>query len=113
MESVVILDGNSTYCKLSTPNSQPIEIITFHPYANENGALNMTVTLGIEGTAWAASAAIFDSNSNAVHIETIPYLPDSGGLHPKEAAEHMRKALPQVIETIFTKLETPPDAVAF
>jgi N6-L-threonylcarbamoyladenine synthase/protein kinase Bud32 len=113
VESVVILDGNSTYCKLSTPNSQPIEIITFHPYANENGALNMTVTLGIEGTAWAASAAIFDSNSNTVHIETIPYLPDSGGLHPKEAAEHMRKALPQVIETIFTKLEAPPDAVAF
>ena len=57
----------------------------------------MTVTLGIEGTAWAASAAIFDSNSDTVHIETLPYLPDSGGLHPREAAEHMRKALPKVL----------------
>ena len=73
----------------------------------------MTVTLGIEGTAWAASAAIFDSNSDTVHIETLPYLPDSGGLHPREAAEHMRQALPKVLETIFTNLENPPDAVAF
>ena len=73
----------------------------------------MTVILGLEGTAWAASAAIFDSTSDTINIETIPYLPTSGGLHPREAAEHMRKSLPTVIEKIIKELEMPPEAIAF
>ncbi|PSP74989.1 Kae1-associated kinase Bud32 [Halobacteriales archaeon QS_3_64_16] len=57
--------------------------------------------LGIEGTAWAASAAIFDTDSSdPLCIETDPYVPDSGGLHPREAAEHMAEAIPRVIERV-------------
>ena len=55
--------------------------------------------LGIEGTAWAASAAVYDDADDTVFIESDPYQPDSGGLHPREAAEHMGEALPQVVET--------------
>ena len=55
--------------------------------------------LGIEGTAWAASAALYDDADDSVFIESDPYQPDSGGLHPREAAEHMGEALPQVVET--------------
>ena len=73
----------------------------------------MTLTLGIEGTAWAASAAVFDSESNNISVETLPYSPKSGGLHPREAAEHMRESLPIVIGKIFSQLERPPDIVAF
>ena len=54
--------------------------------------------LGIEGTAWAASAAIYDDSDESVFIESDPYQPDSGGIHPREAAEHMGEALPQVID---------------
>jgi N6-L-threonylcarbamoyladenine synthase/protein kinase Bud32 len=59
--------------------------------------------LGIEGTAWAASAAVFDTDldadgSDPLCIETDAYVPDSGGLHPREAAEHMAEAIPRVIE---------------
>src|SRR6056297_3998257 len=62
--------------------------------------------LGIEGTAWAASAAVFETPDPAqvtdddhVFIETDAYAPDSGGIHPREAAEHMGEAIPTVVET--------------
>ncbi|MEF8913790.1 bifunctional N(6)-L-threonylcarbamoyladenine synthase/serine/threonine protein kinase [Natronomonas sp.] len=58
----------------------------------------MTRVLGIEGTAWCASAAVFDAETDAVSIESDAYVPESGGIHPREAAEHMRSAIPAVIE---------------
>jgi len=129
--------------------------------------------LGIEGTAWAASAAVFETPderseegvpgqragakrhasseverresserangeavSNAteqpttvrdddhVFIESDPYQPESGGIHPREAAEHMGEAIPQVVETVLEHArerasaagddpDAPIDAVAF
>ena len=57
--------------------------------------------LGIEGTAWAASAAVYDADADPdaedVFIETDAYRPESGGIHPREAAEHMRGAIPTVV----------------
>ena len=80
----------------------------------------MTRVLGIEGTAWAASAAVFDSEGEGdCFIETDPYQPESGGIHPREAAEHMRDAIPRVVETALeharetARVEEPVDAVAF
>jgi N6-L-threonylcarbamoyladenine synthase/protein kinase Bud32 len=89
--------------------------------------------LGIEGTAWAASAAIFETADPAtatedehVFIESDAYAPESGGIHPREAAEHMGDAIPRVVETAIDHAEeraaggdpgsdgsTPIDAVAF
>lgn len=66
--------------------------------------------LGIEGTAWAASAALYDTETDEVSIETDAYQPESGGIHPREAAEHMREAIPRVVEAALAK---PIDAVAF
>jgi N6-L-threonylcarbamoyladenine synthase/protein kinase Bud32 len=56
--------------------------------------------LGIEGTAWAASAALHDTATDETVIETDAYVPESGGIHPREAAEHMREAIPTVVETV-------------
>jgi N6-L-threonylcarbamoyladenine synthase/protein kinase Bud32 len=89
--------------------------------------------LGIEGTAWAASAAVFETDTvaspgavggtgssstasttgsssatattssfgdpDADHffVESDAYQPDSGGIHPREAAEHMGEAIPRVV----------------
>ncbi|WP_336336416.1 bifunctional N(6)-L-threonylcarbamoyladenine synthase/serine/threonine protein kinase [Haloarcula brevis] len=86
--------------------------------------------LGIEGTAWAASAAVFETPDPAratdddhVFIETDAYAPDSGGIHPREAAEHMGEAIPTVVETAIEHAHeraagngddsAPIDAVAF
>jgi len=79
-----------------------------------------TRVLGIEGTAWAASAAVFDAETSAVAIETEAYEPESGGIHPREAAEHMAEHLPAVAERALATArewadgdEPPVDAVAF
>ncbi|GAB3324165.1 bifunctional N(6)-L-threonylcarbamoyladenine synthase/serine/threonine protein kinase [Haloplanus rallus] len=75
--------------------------------------------LGIEGTAWAASAAVYrfdpaapDADADPF-IETDAYQPESGGIHPREAAEHMGEAIPAVIEAALDAADGPIDAVAF
>ncbi|MGM0605387.1 MAG: bifunctional N(6)-L-threonylcarbamoyladenine synthase/serine/threonine protein kinase [Halobacteriota archaeon] len=71
--------------------------------------------LGIEGTAWAASAALYDTDTDAeaVFIESDPYEPESGGIHPREAAEHMSGAIPAVIDAVLRHAaETAPDGTA-
>jgi N6-L-threonylcarbamoyladenine synthase/protein kinase Bud32 len=73
----------------------------------------VTRVLGIEGTAWAASAAVFDADRDVVRMESKAYQPDSGGIHPREAAEHMHDAIPQVIESVLGNTDDPIDAVAF
>ncbi|SNR38672.1 bifunctional N(6)-L-threonylcarbamoyladenine synthase/serine/threonine protein kinase [Halorubrum vacuolatum] len=69
--------------------------------------------LGIEGTAWCASAALYDAESDEIHIESDPYEPESGGIHPREAAEHMTEAIPTVIDRVLTHAEERygPDAI--
>ena len=69
--------------------------------------------LGIEGTAWCASAALYDSETDSVVIESDAYTPESGGIHPREAAEHMRSAIPAVVETILDESDGQIDAVSF
>ena len=80
----------------------------------------MTRVLGIEGTAWCASAAVFDADTDDVLIESDGYAPDSGGIHPREAAEHMREAVPTVVEAVLDRVDdrygdpaATLDAVAF
>ncbi|MFD1569434.1 bifunctional N(6)-L-threonylcarbamoyladenine synthase/serine/threonine protein kinase [Halorubrum laminariae] len=69
--------------------------------------------LGIEGTAWCASAALYDAEADSVLIESNPYEPDSGGIHPREAAEHMSEAIPAVVDAVLTAAEDGygPDAI--
>ncbi|ESP89197.1 bifunctional N(6)-L-threonylcarbamoyladenine synthase/serine/threonine protein kinase [Candidatus Halobonum tyrrellensis] len=74
--------------------------------------------LGIEGTAWCASAAVYDAETDAVSIHSDAYEPDSGGIHPREAAEHMGDAVPRVVRTALDDAREaygadPVDAVAF
>jgi N6-L-threonylcarbamoyladenine synthase/protein kinase Bud32 len=76
--------------------------------------------LGIEGTAWAASAAVYDTEDDSVFIETDAYLPESGGIDPSEAAEHMHNAIPEVVDAALAEAadragegEPPVGAVAF
>lgn len=67
--------------------------------------------LGIEGTAWSASAAIVETDSGVTAMESRGYSPDSGGIHPREAAEHMADTLPSVVAAVLG--EQSIDAVAF
>ena len=78
----------------------------------------MTIVLGIEGTAWNLSAAIVDEND--VIAEAVrTYKPASGGIHPREAAQHHAAHVGEVIAEVFSEYEKKGyskesiDAVAF
>ena len=66
--------------------------------------------LGIEGTAWNLSAAIF--GDDLVSLYSNPYRPLSGGIHPREAAQHHASAMREVISRVLTDPDEV-EAVAF
>jgi len=51
--------------------------------------------LGIEGTAWNLSAAVFDDD--LISLRSSPYSPPHGGIHPREAAQHHASVMKGVI----------------
>ncbi|MCC7566210.1 MAG: bifunctional N(6)-L-threonylcarbamoyladenine synthase/serine/threonine protein kinase [Methanomicrobiaceae archaeon] len=53
------------------------------------------LVLGIEGTAWNISAAVF--GEDLVSLYSSPYMPPSGGIHPREAAQHHASVMKEVI----------------
>jgi len=59
--------------------------------------------LGIEGTAWNLSAALFDCD--LVSLASRPYSPAQGGIHPREAAQHHASAMKELIATILKEPE--------
>jgi len=66
--------------------------------------------LGIEGTAWNLSAAVFDSD--LICLKSCPYKPVQGGIHPREAAQHHAAVIGDLISDVL-KEGVPPVAVAF
>ncbi len=56
--------------------------------------------LGIEGTAWNLSAAVFDTD--LVSLFSKPYNPPAGGIHPREAAQHHASEMKEVISRVLT-----------
>jgi len=54
--------------------------------------------LGIEGTAWNLSAAIF--GEDVLSLYSRPYSPPTGGIHPREAAQHHASVLKEVISKV-------------
>lgn len=67
--------------------------------------------LGIEGTAWNLSAAVF-GDDKIIALHSSPYRPPSGGIHPREAAQHHAGEMKAVISEV---LRDPSsiEAVAF
>ncbi|MGD1005450.1 MAG: bifunctional N(6)-L-threonylcarbamoyladenine synthase/serine/threonine protein kinase [Methanoregulaceae archaeon] len=54
--------------------------------------------LGIEGTAWNLSAAVFDTD--LISLTSRPYNPQHGGIHPREAAQHHASVMNEVIMSV-------------
>ncbi|MDR0767514.1 MAG: bifunctional N(6)-L-threonylcarbamoyladenine synthase/serine/threonine protein kinase [Methanosarcinales archaeon] len=78
----------------------------------------MTIILGIEGTAWNLSIAIVNEEDVIVDVMHT-YKPASGGIHPREAAQHHAAHIGGTIEELFKKFEekgyskSDIDAIAF
>jgi N6-L-threonylcarbamoyladenine synthase len=67
---------------------------------------------GLEGTAWNLSAAIVDDNDIIAEI-TATYKPATGGIHPREAAQHHATHIGEVVRETLKKGGRDIDAVAF
>jgi N6-L-threonylcarbamoyladenine synthase/protein kinase Bud32 len=66
--------------------------------------------LGIEGTAWNLSAAVFDDD--LITLKSRPYSPVQGGIHPREAAHHHAAEIGGLIHDVLQESPSPV-AVAF
>ena len=56
--------------------------------------------LGIEGTAWNLSAALFDRD--LISLVSRPYSPAQGGIHPREAAQHHASVMKELISSVLS-----------
>ncbi len=68
--------------------------------------------LGLEGTAWNLSAAIVDED-DVIAETTATYKPQTGGIHPREAAQHHATHINEVVRETLRKGGRSIDAVAF
>jgi universal protein Kae1 len=74
------------------------------------------VILGIESTAHTASVGIVDDDAKVLAIASDMYRPPSGGIHPREAANHHVELLPKLVTDALASAHVRPsevDAVAF
>lgn len=75
----------------------------------------MTI-LGIESTAHTASVGIVSDSAEVLAIASDMYRPPSGGIHPREAANHHVDLLPGLVERALESAHVGPkeiDGIAF
>jgi universal protein Kae1 len=68
--------------------------------------------LGLEGTAWNLSAAVVDED-DVIAETTATYLPLTGGIHPREAAQHHANHIAEVVRETLKKSGRDISGVAF
>ncbi len=74
------------------------------------------VVLGIESTAHTASVGVVDEQARVLGVASDMYRPPSGGIHPREAANHHVEVFPALVEKALALSSTRPsevEAVAF
>lgn len=59
------------------------------------------------------NAALVDTETDAIEMVIEPYRPDSGGIHPREAAEHVHEHLLRGLGDLLEMMAASPEAVAF
>ena len=72
--------------------------------------------LGIESTAHTASVGIVDEAARVLGLASDMYRPPTGGIHPREAANHHVELLPGLVERALAEAKVSPnelEGVAF
>ncbi|HIM86231.1 MAG TPA: hypothetical protein EYM56_00255, partial [Candidatus Poseidoniales archaeon] len=54
------------------------------------------VVIGIESTAHTAGVGIITSEGEILSNQRAVYIPEEGGIHPREAANHHIESLPEL-----------------
>jgi universal protein Kae1 len=74
------------------------------------------VILGIESTAHTASVGVVDEQARVLGLASDMYQPPSGGIHPREAANHHVDVLPDLVVQALAEAHVRPaevEGVAF
>jgi universal protein Kae1 len=74
------------------------------------------VVLGVESTAHTASVGIVTDRAEVLAIASDMHRPVSGGIHPREAANHHVEVLPRLVDAAMEQAHVSPseiEAVAF
>jgi universal protein Kae1 len=56
------------------------------------------IVLGLEGTAHTLGAGIIDGDFRVLADERNPYVPLTGGIHPRDASQHMSASMKDTVE---------------
>ena len=56
------------------------------------------ICIGIEGTAEKTGVGIVDSEGHILSSVGNPLIPESGGIHPREAAEHHASSIVPLVK---------------
>ncbi|AGK60118.1 O-sialoglycoprotein endopeptidase [Archaeoglobus sulfaticallidus PM70-1] len=71
------------------------------------------ISLGIEGTAWSLSIGVVDEE-DVILLESDPYVPKEGGIHPREAALHHSEKIGNLLNRVFSKINPEEiDVISF
>jgi universal protein Kae1 len=74
------------------------------------------IVLGVESTAHTASVGVVDEQTKVLGVASTMYRPPSGGIHPREAANHHVEVLPGLVRQALEQARIRPrelDGVAF
>jgi len=69
------------------------------------------ICLGIEGTAHTFGVGIVDESANVLSNELAMYVPEEGGIHPREAANHHAEHAGSVIKRAMAQAEISKDDI--
>jgi len=70
------------------------------------------ICLGIEGTAHTFGAGIVDADANVLANEWSMYVPEEGGIHPREAANHHAEHAGKIIRKAMEKAGLSKDEIS-
>ena len=67
--------------------------------------------LGIESTAHTASVGVVSDTAEVLGLASDMYRPPTGGIHPREAANHHVELLPGLVRRALDAAHVPPSAI--
>jgi universal protein Kae1 len=70
------------------------------------------VVLGIESTAHTASVGLVSDTAEVLGLASDMYRPPSGGIHPREAANHHVEVLPDLVRRALESARVDPSEIA-
>ena len=70
------------------------------------------IILGIESTAHTAGVGIINSKGKILSNQRSMYIPEEGGIHPREAARHHSDTFPLLFEKAFNEAKLSPSDIS-